>query len=166
MKNSNLEKFDARRVLSVAIIFIIFIGFGGIASKSVLYANSSRFHQWISADSSHFPSAAHVFSWAKSQASKNKINVLVGGSSVMFGNGQSEEKTISKKLQSYLGPKYTVINLALNGGGSFGQASYIADWLRTLGYQTILVTDFLPINEPPYTNYPTYSYFFWDAYYN
>ena len=165
MKIYNRIKLNFGRLIPIVVIFCLFMGFGELASNSPLYSNSSRFHQWISADSQHFPSAKHVFAWAEAQASKGKINVLVGGSSVMFGNGQKEQDTISKKLEGYLGPKYTVINLALNGGGSFGQATYIEAWLRSLGYRTILVTDFLPINEPPYTNYPTYSYFFWDSYY-
>jgi len=139
---------------------------GSLVAKQNIYVNSTRFHQWISADSQHFPSAKHVYSWSKSQIGENQKVVVVGGSSVMIGAGQSEIDTFSNRLEERLGDDFAVINLALNGGGTFGQGAYIADKLSEEGYDVTFISDFLPLNRPPYLNYDRYQYFFWDSKYS
>jgi hypothetical protein len=155
------------RLLGYFLLGVIVLSiFGSLAAKQNIYVNSTRFHQWISADSQHFPTAMQVYSWSKNQIDKNQKVVIVGGSSVMNGAGQSEIDTFSNRLQKKLGDDFAVINLALNGGGTFGQGSYIADKLREEGHEVIFISDFLPLNRPPYLNYDRYQYFFWDSKHN
>ena len=148
-ENSTLIRFLSYFLFGVVMLSVI----GNLSTRQNIYHGSTRFHQWISADSQHFPTAKHVYLWSKSQIGQNEKVVIVGGSSVMIGAGQSEIDAISNQLQERLGAGFAVINLALNGGGTFGQGSYIADKLREDGYEVIFVSDFLPLNRPPYLNY-------------
>ena len=161
-EGSTLIRFLSYSLFGVIMLSVI----GNLAARQDIYVDSTRFHQWISADSQHFPTATHVYLWSKNQIGRNQKVVIVGGSSVMIGAGQSEIDAFSNQLQERLGAKFAVINLALNGGGTFGQGSYIADKLREDGYDVTFVSDFLPLNRPPYLNYDRYQYFFWDSKYN
>ena len=161
-QDSTLIRFLSYFLFGVVMLSVI----GNLAARQDIYVNATRFHQWISADSQHFPTALHVYSWSKSQIGENQKVVIVGGSSVMIGAGQSEMDAFSNQLQEQLGGDFAVINLALNGGGTFGQGSYIADKLREEGYDVTFIADFLPLNRPPYLNYDRYQYFFWDSKHN
>ena len=159
VKNSRGIRFFFYFICGVIILALL----GTWASNQNIYENSSRFHQWISADSQHFPTADHVYNWSRAQIEKNQKVVVIGGSSVLIGAGQSEFDSFANQLKLKLGKDFAVINLALNGGGTFGQGAYVTDKLRSEGFDVILVADFLPLNTPPYMNYDRYEYFFWDA---
>ena len=164
-----LEQISLQNLRGIRFFFYFICGviilalLGTWASKQNIYENSSRFHPWISADSQHFPTADHVYNWSRAQIEKNQKVVVIGGSSVLIGAGQIEFDSFANQLKLKLGQDFAVINLALNGGGTFGQGSYIADKLRSEGFEVVLVADFLPLNTPPYMNYDRYHYFFWDA---
>ena len=129
-----------------------------------IFANFSRFHLFISPVAQYFPTSRQLMALTRGTVSKNKIIVLIGGSSVMRGTGQGPDDLWSTVLQKELGDKYQVLNLALNGGNAGGQALYMTEALAAEEYKVIFISD-----AEPFTfgllpnNVKIYSGMFFDA---
>lgn len=113
-----------------------------------------------------FPTIRQQLKWAKQQTSKQKTTVIIGGSSFLLGTGQPVEQSTAAYLQNELGPKYSVVNLAVRGGGAFGQGLYVASQLMKEGYKVIFVSDINPGYAPPFENDSPYAYSYWQARYS
>lgn len=153
-----------RLIFPFIIGLVLLSSVGEFADHKNYYQVESRFGQWVSADSGHFPKSRNVYLWAKQQTSKEKVTVIFGGSSVLHGVGQTINDSIAEKLNDILGEQYSVVNLALRGGSVGGQGLVIAKSLSKEGFNVVYIADVkssdfkfaFPDNSP-------YEYFYWDA---
>lgn len=160
MKKSNLNFFIGA-ICSVLLISIM----GKETLNKPQFPNLKRFWTYQSPAINFFPTARQVSAWAIQQIQPNQKVIVIGGSSVLLGNGQQVNQTVSSNLQKLLGSDYVVLNLAVRGGASFGQGFYVAAYLKSLGYDVTYVSEMNPGYVPPIQNNPPYSYFFWQSYY-
>ena len=125
-----------------------------------------RFWMYQSASTNFFPTALQLEAWATQQIeSRDQHVIIVGGSSVLMGVGQPVEDSISEKLQELLGKEFTVLNLALRGGATYGQGQYIATSLVKKGYKVTFISDVFINYVPPYQNNSPYQKTYWQARY-
>jgi hypothetical protein len=129
------------------------------------FSNLKRFWTYQSPAINFFPTARQVNMWALQQIQPNQKVIVIGGSSVLLGNGQQVSQTVSANLQEMLGREYVVLNLAVRGGASFGQGFYVAAFLKSLGYNVTYISEMNPGYVPPIQNNPPYEYFFWQSIY-
>ncbi|HZY83779.1 MAG TPA: hypothetical protein VFE78_03045 [Gemmataceae bacterium] len=163
---SSLERLVAPwpLLLGVAASFLACCAFGAWYGRHNVYDNFARFHEKISPESLHYPSASQVLALARARLPRDKVAVIVGGNSIMHGTGQRAELLWTKALQARLGDDYRVLNLAMRGAlaGEFGGA--VAEAFSREHPRVIFVT---------LTNYGVggspdgalYEYFYWDAFY-
>jgi hypothetical protein len=120
----------------------------------------TRFHIFVSPDSFFYPTVRAVYNTARSIASRKKPFVVLGGSSVIYGAGQPPGKTIADFLQSALGRDYTVMNLAMRGGDVAGMGLFVAEAMRSDGYDVYYVADTLFGARPRGSN-RYFDYIYW-----
>lgn len=137
---------------------------GWFATEKNMFSNFQRSHQSISAESLFYATSRELVALVTEKLDPARISVIVAGSSVMRGNGQSEKELWSSNLQKELGDKFQVLNLAVNGGGPGGQGLYMAEWLARQGRKVIFVSDIsiVGVGLTP-DNGSTYRGFFFDA---
>jgi hypothetical protein len=136
---------------------------GFIATQKNMFRDFIRFDLSISPESLYYPTARQIAALVNERYDVNKIMVLVGGSSVFRGAGQRTTKVWTLSLQNELGPKYTVVNLAMNGGLAPGAASYMTEMLAKTGRRAIFVSDMLQGTYQPDSANPYYRYLFFEA---
>ena len=121
----------------------------GLIALSVLGANVHhdglaatfiRYHKLMNAESNYFPTVREVKAIVE-LAPPPAIHVIVGGSSVFFGEGQSEGVLWTRKLQEILGPQFRVINLAHRSGSATDFGSVAAEMLLQQGRPVIFFGD-------------------------
>lgn len=161
MKNSNLIKF----INGFLVTLFIFAGLGRMTLELPQFPGLKRFWSMQSPTTNFFPTIRQQYSWAKQQIDEGQIVIVFGGSSFLLGNGQPVEQSTAVKLQEKLGNKYRVLNLAVRGGGAFGQGLYVASKLKQDGYKVIFVSDINPGYAPPFENDGPYAYSYWQARY-
>jgi len=122
-----------------SLVFLSLIGW--YFSAKNIFLDFHRNYRAITNETLFFPTARQIDALVHDRLESQKVAVLIGGSSVMRGNGQSKDRLWSRYLQKELGDQYQVINLALNGGGPAGMASYVAEKLLREGGRVILVAD-------------------------
>ncbi len=122
-----------------------------------------RFWVMQSPGTNFFPTIRQQHIWVKQQATIDQTIVVLGGSSFLLGNGQPVDLSTGVVLQKKLGPKFKVVNLAVQGGGAFGQGLYVASKLRSEGYKVIFISDINPGYAPPFENDTPYAYSYWQA---
>lgn len=127
------------------------------------FPNVKRFWTMQSPAVNFFPTARQTLRWALDNSRGFKTVIVFGGSSVILGNGQPVDQTISENLQRHLGKRAKVLNLAVRGGGPFGQGLYVANALTGFGKQVIFISDYNPGYVPPIKNNPPYQYFYWQS---
>jgi hypothetical protein len=166
-KNPFYERYLAPYALFLGII----LSFGAccvagyVASHRNCFTDFERFHYYINIGSLFYPTALQVRSLAKARLDPDKIVVVVGGSSILYGTGQRPEHLWTRKLQSLLGDRYQVINFAMPGAHltEFGGAA--AEILSCDYPRLIFLTDPGPAcTSPDPDGLGRYQYFFWDAY--
>lgn len=136
---------------------------GRLASQTSSLHGFTRFHQYINPTSFYYPTASQVVALAREASEDNRIVVVIGGSSVMLGAGQSNAELWSHALQRKLGDRYRVLNLALPSGSPQEHGSVAFQYLVTRAGRVIYLTD-----VGGSFNYPDglfYPYVYWDAYY-
>jgi hypothetical protein len=144
----SITRWLASRIKPHVLFAFIVIGFGvsclcgRVAVSTDHLAPFTRFHRVISADAFYYPTAMQLKAMLDS-IPEEKIVVVAGGTSRLWGVGQSPAGLWTRELQRQLGDQYYVINLALRGGraDAFGQqamemliaekrrAIYAADWM-------------------------------------
>jgi hypothetical protein len=153
-------------------LFGILLGFmlccftGYFVSNKPMFENFKRFFLPIEPQTLYYPTARELLTTARNEVSKDKILVLLGGSSIFRGAGQDANELWSDQLQRLLGDKYKVINYATDGASfsSFGGVVY--RMLRKEYPKIIFVIATYPFNsQGEMDGLDPYSYLFWDAYY-
>jgi hypothetical protein len=129
------------------------------------FANFDRFHPYISIGTLFYPTASQVRAIGKSRLDPDKIAVVIGGSSIMYGAGQRAEKAWHRELQTLLGDRFQVIDFGANGAQLQEFGGTAAEILLREHPRLIFVSDSaacIPIVGPD--GGERYRYFFWDAY--
>ncbi|MGA2940051.1 MAG: hypothetical protein ABSF52_23560 [Syntrophobacteraceae bacterium] len=146
-----------------------------VAGQYTAHINSlsgvKRFYQQVSPEGQFYPTARQVWQLTLSQVCRDKVNVIIGGSSVMYGNGQPAGATVADRLQEALGDGYVVLNLAMPGGRLTGQGLFVAERLMKEGYPIIFIADLWLANPDRdkvlfSMGWEVYHYFYWDARFN
>jgi hypothetical protein len=124
-----------------------------------------RFHDAINPRRLYYPTALQVRALARRELPRDKIAVIVGGSSVMEGIGQGVEDLWTRVLQERLGDDYRVLNLAMPGGAPNELGQLAAEMLCRDHARLIYVCDCWLHNfaDFPDGTRPAYRYFFQDA---
>jgi hypothetical protein len=127
-----------------------------------------RFHQTIRSESLFFPTASEVRALGRAQLDADKIAVVVGGNSILYGYGQPRPDNWTRHLQAALGERFCVLNLAQPGAhpAEFGEIA--AEMLERDHHRLLFITD-CGSPAPGLESDPDGSQvgrsFFWDAYY-
>jgi len=161
MKNPNTRKF----LVGFVITLLLTSTLGRLTLQLPQFPTLKRFWIMQSPATNFFPTIRQQYNWVKQQTEMDQTVVILGGSSFLLGNGQPVELSTGVLLQKKLGPSYKVFNLAVQGGGAFGQGLYVASKLRSEGYKVVFISDINPGYAPPFENGPPYDYSFWQAKY-
>jgi hypothetical protein len=156
-----------RHLLAIVLLFgagaTLCSAAGYLSSASNHFARFTRFHSMISPEANFRPTARQVRALALEMLDRSKINVVVGGSSVMFGVGQPTGRIWTQKLAELLGDDYRVINLATKAGDVAGLASFTTEMLSREGFRVIYVTDLAVALTTQTIGTSWFEYFYWDA---
>jgi len=150
-------------VVGAVLSFAICAAVGWKASSSNIFRDFGRFHTRLTPESFFQPTAREVMSLARELLDKNKVNVVIGGSSVFYGVGQPEGQTIADNLRRDLGDNYRVINLAMRGGDVSGIAEQTVEMLLREQYRVVYVSDIAVGGTVTLLGSTPYQYYFWDA---
>ncbi len=137
---------------------------GAWCGRHNVYEGTQRFHPWIAPETLHYPTSTQVLALARAQLPPDKVAVIVGGNSILFGIGQRPEMLWTKALQAALGDDYRVINLAMRGASCAEFGGTVAEVLGREGRKVIFVT-IANYGSPGAPDGSLYQYFYWDAYY-
>src|SRR5438270_788218 len=99
--------------LGVILSFLACCFGGEVISGKNFYVDYERFHIFIGPENSLYPTASQVRAIAKSRLDPDKVAVVIGGNSILYGTGQRAEHVWTKELQALLGDPYQVINFAM-----------------------------------------------------
>lgn len=151
--------------LGIILGFFICCCMGYIVSSKARFVHFSRFFSYISPTLAYYPTANELLVTARHDVGRDKILVLIGGSSIFRGEGQNPDELWSDRLQNILGDQFKVLNFAFNGASlsSFGAVAY-----RILSEEypkIIFVSTCSWGEEVNIDGGNTYGYLFWDAYY-
>lgn len=149
----------------------LFLGFilssvaGYFLSQKARLHSFSRFFRHISLEMDYYPTAAELLATAKRKVKPDDILVLIGGSSILRGEGQNPNELWSEQLQKELGHPFKVLNYASNGAG-FPAFGAVAFRMLSKDYPHIIfITTSSFVEERPIDGGKLYGYVFWDAYY-
>lgn len=146
--------------------FAICCGLGYATTLKNQFGDIQRFGIFVGPQASFYPTLSQFMNVVRSRLKPEQTLVLVGGSSILNGVGQSNEDLWTKRLQQHLGPKYVVVNLALRSCNSYEGAYFVAEAMAKQHKKTIFVTSALPAGLwHPMGNAP-YAYLYWDAQYH
>lgn len=160
------------KLLSAPVFFVgLVFGFlaccfgGRHAAAEHRFANFDRFHAYIDPQTLYFPTPVQVKKLAEERLPRDKIAVIVGGSSVMQGVGQPVAELWTKRLQQDLGDEYCVLNLAMAGGGPTEFSQLVAEMLLPTHPRLIHVCDcsLTEFARRPDGNREIYRYFYRNA---
>jgi hypothetical protein len=149
--------------LGVGLSFLACCGAGFWASRHDCLENFQRFHVFLSPETLYYPTVNQVRQLVKGRVGPGQIAVVVGGSSILHGTGQTEAQLWTRKLQALLGGRYRVINLGMRSARTAEFGGVAAEVLSRDLKKLIFVSDLHPegmYGEPDGTYY---RYFFWDA---
>jgi hypothetical protein len=124
-----------------------------------------RFHPYINYLTLHNPTTSQVRALARSQLNPNKIAVVVGGDSILYGGGPFDQEWTGR-LQQLLGDDYQVINFGMCGAKTQEFGATAAEFLSRNYPRLILITNLWAglnqVGDPD--GCPKFRYFFWEAY--
>jgi hypothetical protein len=160
-----LERVVAPRALLAGLVlsFLACCLAGRLVSRQNLYPDFVRFHAAISPEALYYPTANQVLALGLAGDDPDQVLVVVGGSSVMNGCGQSREGVWTRRLQDRLGPRYRVLNLGMRGGGTVEFGGVAAEMLAARHPKVIFVTSTSILGGGGGATFGTYQYLFWDA---
>jgi hypothetical protein len=150
--------------LGVVLSFVVCCLAGLLASRHNFFEHFLRFHKRINLESAYFPTASQVRALARATLAPEKIAVVVGGNSILYGTGQLADELWTKELQALLGDRYQVINLATPSAEPQEFGAVVAEMLAAEYPKLILIADVGSSTGPGTPDGTKYRYFFWDAY--
>jgi hypothetical protein len=136
---------------------------GKLSSEKNVFRNFARFQLHMCLQTNFYPTVSELVALAEEKSRPDQILVIVGGSSVMHGVGQSEDVLWTKKLQELLGNKFCVVNFGLKSGSPFEGGYIAAEALSKRRKNVIYLADYLPGQIIDSATGPIYSYMYWDA---
>jgi hypothetical protein len=114
-----------------------------------------RFHAHNNAEAGFLTTAAELATIIDQQPPA-RAYIIVGGSSVLNGVGQSRDLVWTRRLQNLLGKEFVVLNFANRAGGPIDFGSVAAEMLLRQHRPVIYVAD---ANETVYANNPRTSFY-------
>lgn len=145
------------------------IGAGRQASKEDVYHDRDRFFMKVSPEGNVYPTLENLEQFVRGKASPDKVLVLVGGSSILLGVGQTNDQLWTNSLQQELGNAYSVVNISFRAAQFTSIAMPLAEKLSSEYHRIILVTDAVPFMLPDFLLYNPgsyvypYDYVLWQA---
>src|SRR5262245_46738126 len=113
---------------------------GATVQSAHLAENFVRFHQLLSPETGYFPTAHQTRAIVEHRIQeKPKVQVVVGGTSVLNGAGQHLTLVWTRWLQEQLGSQFRVVNLAQRAGQMNDSGNIAAELLLRDGQPTIFV---------------------------
>ena len=112
----------------------------GVAARNS-YVRFQRFHFFLSPQSLFYPTASQVRALGRDLLDRDRIAVIVGGSSVLHGIGQRAEQAWTRHLQDELGDGYRVLNLAMPGARTTEFGATAAEMLTRDFPRLIFISD-------------------------
>lgn len=158
-----------RRVPRRMIAFLtgFLVGFGGLAVAGAMlpyaipFEPFRRFPRDLAPQTLFYPTAAHIEALTLSRFVEGRTMVIIGGNSILRGVGQHTGTEWSAELSRLLGDKFTVLNLAANGGWVSGYGYTAARLLLEQGKPVIFIAN-LPSGFRA-DGHPFYRNFYYDA---
>jgi hypothetical protein len=140
---------------------------GRALSRVNVYRDFARFSPHLNSLSLYYPTASQARAIAAARLTPERIAVVVGGSSVLYGHGQGDEHLWTKHLQALLGDRYRVFNFALPGAPPADVGPVAAEAIQREHPKVIFVTNVWAgtCSEVGDADGALHRYFFWDAYY-
>ena len=112
-----------------------------------------------------YPTASQLVAHVRAHAPKDKILVLVGGTTTAGGPGQDGGEVWSAALQRELGRKYAVVNFAMDEGSLTADSAVVFAMLAPEYPQMIYVANGGLIGAPSPDGGLEQNAVFWEAYY-
>jgi hypothetical protein len=156
-------------ILGTVVSFLACCVAGRIVSDRNYYRDFQRFHPSINYLTLHNPTVSKVRALARSRLDRDRIAVVVGGNSVLYGSGSGGGIVWTERLQELLGEDYKVINLAMCGaacpefGGTAAEV-LSRDFPRLIFISNLWADPGMGAADPD--GRPFIRYFYWDAYYH
>ncbi len=123
-----------------------------------------RFHVFLTPQTHFYPTACQVRALARSRLQRDKIAVVIGGSSILQGSWQPPDQLWTRRLQELLGDRYDVVNFGLCGARTCEFGATAAEILERDYRKLIFIADLVPGCMPTDPDGYEFKYFFWDAY--
>src|ERR1019366_3885010 len=153
--------------LGIALSFAACCATGFRISQHNWFENFERFHIFINPQTGFNPTASQVRALARAEIPPDRIAVIVGGSSVMFGDGQGPDLW-TNRLQELLGDQYKIINFGMRGTAC-GEFGAVAAEILSSDYKRLI---FISHTWPGTSASPAipdgrvpFQKFYWDAHY-
>lgn len=140
-------------------------GFGRWAAQAHYHRDFERIIPWIAPTTQYYPTASELANIVRQRAKPETILVICGGNSVLYGIGQPPARVWTRTLQQELGPRYTVVNLAIPGSTVTDGGAVIAEILRHEYPRQIYLANVFPFGGPVPGGSPSFRYLYWDARY-
>lgn len=150
--------------LGIACSFVACCMAGRSSSQRNPFHDFERFHAYLNPSTYFYPTASQVRELGRAKLPKDKIAVVVGGSSILYGTGQPPAEVWTRKLQDQLGDDYCVLNLGLWGSLPHEFGAIAAEMLAADHPRLICVTVSHPGSYANIVDGANHRYFFWDAY--
>ena len=158
-------RFVAPRVYLASVVagFLLCVAAGWLAGRLHRFDGFVRFHPYINAETLYNATALQVQRLVET-IPRDRIAVIIGGSSKLHGTGMTPDELWSHELQRRLGDRYGVLNLALRSGRTDHFGMHAAEMLARSGRPAILIGDVDPaMGFNGVGSYQPYQYFFYDA---
>jgi hypothetical protein len=142
-----------------------FAAFGRWAAQAKYHHDFERIIPWIAPTTQYYPTASELTNIVRQRAKPGTILVICGGNSVLYGIGQPPARVWTHYLQQELGPRYTVVNLAIPGSTVTDGGAVIAEILRREYPDQIYLANVFISGGPVPGGSPSFRYLYWDARY-
>jgi hypothetical protein len=100
----------------------------------------TRFHRLINPESNYFPTTRQIEQIIDA-VPKEKVFIIVGGTSIFHGTGQPDSVMWTRQLQTLLGERFRVLNFAQRSGASNEFGNIAAEILLQRHGRVIYVAD-------------------------
>ncbi|MBI5381998.1 MAG: hypothetical protein HZA31_08870 [Opitutae bacterium] len=124
-----------------------------------------RFFHPLQPQTLFYLTAQELVAYVEATVPRDKILVLVGGSSYFRGTGQNPDELWSHELQRLLGDRYAVVNYAIDQAGISAFAGVVHQILSPRYPRIVYVSSGTPFYNDPLDGGETYRHLYWDAYY-